>query len=60
MVAPGAGTTQTIQISFDEIFRGASSTDDTSDLIIPTPEVIAGERLRRNVPSLALFKFAGP
>jgi hypothetical protein len=48
---------RTIQMSFDEIFRAASSTEDVSDLppFFQTPEVVAGERLRRAVPTLAVF-----
>jgi len=59
-VTAGASTPRTIQVSFDEIFRAASSTEAVSDIPIPTPEVIAGERLRRHVPELAIFKFAEP
>jgi hypothetical protein len=59
-VQAGENPTRTVQVSFDEIFRGASSTEDVSDVPIPTPEVIAGERLRRAVPSLAIFEFAEP
>jgi hypothetical protein len=52
--------TRTIQVSFDEILRGASSAEDTTNVAIPTPEVIAGERLRRAVPTLPIFKFVEP
>lgn len=60
---PATGTlTRTIQVSFDEIFRGASSSEDVSTLPLPfqTPETIAGERLRRAVPTLDVFKLVEP
>jgi hypothetical protein len=58
---PTTGTvTRTIQISFDEIFRGASSAEDVSNVPFPTDEVIAGERLRRAVPTLEIFKLTEP
>jgi len=59
-IVPGESPVHTIRMSFDEIFKGASGTEDVSDLPIPSPEVIAGERLRRNVPTLAIFQFAEP
>jgi hypothetical protein len=61
LAVPATGSvTRTIQVSFDEIFRGASSSDDVSNVPIPTPEVIAGERLRRAVPTLTIFTLAAP
>lgn len=59
-VAATGTLTRTIQVSFDEIFRGATSTEDTSNVAFPTPEVIAGERLRRAVPILPIFKLVEP
>jgi hypothetical protein len=61
ITVPATGIlSRTIQVSFDEIFRGASSTEDASNVPFPTPEVIAGERLRRAVPTLSIFKLAEP
>lgn len=58
---PATGTlTKTVQVSFDEIFRGASSSEDVSNVPFQSPEVIAGERLRRAVPTLSIFKLAEP
>ncbi len=46
-----------VQMAFEPIFAGASSTEDVSgpSPFSQTPEVIAGERLRRGVPNLAVF-----
>jgi hypothetical protein len=61
LAVPATGTlARTVQVSFDEIFRAASSTEDVSNVIIPTPEVIAGERLRRAVPTLPIFSLVEP
>jgi hypothetical protein len=58
---PATGSlSRTIQMSFDAIFQGASSSEDASNVLIPTPEVIAGERLRRAVPALPIFTLAEP
>jgi hypothetical protein len=63
LIVPATGTvSRTVQVSFDEVFRGASSSEDVSTLPLPfqTPEAIAGERLRRAVPTLNIFKLAEP
>jgi hypothetical protein len=61
LVVPATGAlARTIQVSFDEIFRGASSTDAVTNVLFPSPEVIAGERLRRAVPTLPIFELAEP
>jgi hypothetical protein len=61
LAVPANGSvTGTIQVSFDEIFRGASSAEDVSNVAFPTPEVIAGDRLRRAVPTLPIFKLVAP
>jgi hypothetical protein len=63
LVVPATGTvSRTVQVSFDEIFRGASSSEDVSNLpsLFQTPEAIAGERLRRAVPTLNVFQLAEP
>lgn len=63
LTIPATGTvSRTIQVSFEEIFRGASSAEDVSNLPLPfqTSESIAGERLRRAVPTLGVFKLAEP
>jgi hypothetical protein len=52
--------TATVRMSFDEIFRGATSSVDVSDTALPGAEVIAGERLRRAVPDLAIFTLLSP
>lgn len=58
---PATGTvTRTVQVSFDEIFRGASSSEDTSNIPFTMPEIVAGERLRRAVPTLPIFTVAEP
>jgi hypothetical protein len=60
---PATGTvSRTVQVSFDEIFRGASSSEDVSNMpsLFQTPEAIAGERLRRAVPTLNVFQLAEP
>lgn len=58
LTVPASGNvTRNVQMSFDQIFTGASSTEDVSDLpqFFQTPEIVAGERLRRGVPTLAVF-----
>ncbi len=61
LTVPATGSvTRTIQVVFDEIFRGASSSEDVSTFPFQTPEAIAGERLRRAVPTLDIFKLAAP
>lgn len=60
---PASGSlSRSIQVSFDDILSGASSSGDVSDLPLPlqTPEVIAGEHLRRAVPRLPIFKLVEP
>jgi hypothetical protein len=59
-VAAQSNPARSIRMSFDEIFRGASSSDEVSDVALPTPEVIAGERLRRNLQNLAIFQLTEP
>ena len=58
LTVPASGNvTRNVQMSFDQIFFGASSTEDVSDLppFFQTPEIVAGERLRRGVPTLPVF-----
>jgi hypothetical protein len=58
LTVPASGNaTRSVEISFDQIFAGASSAEDVSDLppFFQTPEVIAGERLRRGAATLAVF-----
>lgn len=56
---PPSGTLmRSVEMSFDQIFMAASSTVDVSDagILFSSPEVMAGERLRRAVPTLSVFK----
>jgi hypothetical protein len=58
LTVPASGNvTRSIEMSFDQIFAGASSNEDVSELpaFFQTPEIIAGERLRRGVPTLSVF-----
>lgn len=58
LTVPASGNvTRSVQMSFDQIFAGASSAEDVSalPLFFQTPEVVAGERLRRGVPNLSIF-----
>jgi hypothetical protein len=58
LTVPASGNVmRTVAMSFDQIFAGASSTEDVSELppFSQAPEVIAGERLRRGVPTLSVF-----
>ncbi len=56
LTVPASGkVTRSVQMSFEPIFAGASSTEEVSGLPFQTPEVIAGERLRRGVPNLDVF-----
>lgn len=54
--AKGAATA-TLQVSLDEIFRGAHLDADVSE-VFPLPEVQAGERLRRNLSRVRVFVLA--
>jgi hypothetical protein len=58
LTVPASGNvTRSVEMSFDQIFAGASSSEDVSELpaFSQTPEVIAGERLRRGVSTLPIF-----
>ena len=58
LTVPASGTlARNVQMSFDQIFVGSSSSEDVSDLppFFQTPEVVAGERLRRGTPTLSVF-----
>ncbi len=49
-----------LSVVMDEIFKGASADIDVSDVsvgLLSTPEAIAGERLRRELPELRAFVF---
>jgi hypothetical protein len=56
---PESGTLEkSLSVSMDEIFSGASADIDVSDFavgIFSTPEAIAGERLRRDLPERHVF-----
>jgi hypothetical protein len=61
LTVPAAGTlTRTVQMSFEEVFRGATSNEEVTNVLHPQPEVIAGERLRRVVPTAAIFQLSEP
>jgi hypothetical protein len=63
LTVPASGNvTRRIEMSFDQVFAGASSSEDVSDLpaFFQTPEVIAGERLRRGASTLSVFALLGP
>lgn len=50
--------TANLYVAVDEMFKGATSNVDVSDVavgLLSTPEAIAGERLRRGLPELQLF-----
>jgi hypothetical protein len=57
---PASGTlTKTIRILMDELFKGAAMDVDLTGFTgQPSPEVLAGERLRRSVSGLEIFVFA--
>jgi hypothetical protein len=60
LTVPATGTlARTVQMSFEEIFRGATSSEEVTN-VLPAPEVIAGERLRRVVPTAAIFQLSEP
>lgn len=56
---PASGTLEKgLTVVMDEIFKGASADIDVSDVAVgflDTPETIAGERLRRELPELHTF-----
>ncbi len=56
---PASGTLDKgLSMAMDEIFKGATSSIDVSDvtfLLPPSPEAQAGERLRRALPELHVF-----
>jgi len=56
---PASGTLEKgIRVAVDEIFKGATAEIDVSDVAVgflSSPESIAGERLRRQLPELHVF-----
>ncbi|MEO6601705.1 MAG: MbnP family protein [Polyangiaceae bacterium] len=59
-LAEGGALEKPLSMVMDEVFRGATSDVDLSDLsplVPPSPEVLAGERLRRELPTLQAFVF---
>lgn len=54
---PAAGSVrQGLRVALDEIFEGALADVDLTDFVGPPgDEVVAGERLRRSVPTLTVF-----
>jgi hypothetical protein len=61
LVVPAAGTlARSVNVSFDQIFRDASGTEEVTNVPFPTPEVVAGERLRRKVPAAPIFALTEP
>jgi hypothetical protein len=54
---PAAGSVrQGLRVALDEIFEGALADVDLTDFVGPPgDEVVAGERLRRSVPTLSVF-----
>jgi len=56
---PASGTVEKrLSVAMDEIFKGASASIDVSDVaigLLATPESIAGERLRRDLPDRHVF-----
>jgi hypothetical protein len=47
-----------LSVAVDEMFKGATANIDVSDVavgLLSTPEAIAGERLRRDLPELHVF-----
>jgi hypothetical protein len=59
-VSASGGGSAVVRVSFDEIFRAASSTEAVEGLAFPSPEAIAGEHLRRAVPSAPIFTLEAP
>jgi hypothetical protein len=58
---PADGTlSRNVTVSFDEIFRNANSNEEVTNVLIPDPEVVAGERLRRKVPTSPIFELTDP
>lgn len=56
--ASGSSAGRRLRLAMDQVFKGAASAVDVSDLPFPfstLPEVIAGERLRRTGADLPLF-----
>jgi methanobactin biosynthesis MbnP-like protein len=59
LAVPGSGTLEVgLKLTMDEVFKGATSDIDVSDVSIgflSLPEAEAGERLRRELPKLHAF-----
>jgi len=57
---PRSGTAEReLTVAMDEVFKGANSDIDVSDFAVgfrSTPEAVAGERLRRELPELHVFE----
>jgi len=64
LLVPQSGTLgYGLRVVMDEIFKGATSDIDVSDTSIgfrSTPEAVAGERLRRDLPELHVFELEPP
>ena len=48
-----------VRVAVDQVFKGATADIDVSDIavgLLSTPEAIAGERLRRELPELPVFE----
>ena len=58
-VPAGAPVTRSLRVAMEQIFVGATMDVGAISVALPGDEVINGERLRQNAPSLPLFTF-GP
>jgi hypothetical protein len=59
-LAAGAPSSRSLSVQVDAIFEGATAAADPASLamVLPFPEVQAGERLRQHAPALPLFVLA--
>jgi hypothetical protein len=58
VVVPASGSlSRTLEVSLDEMFKGANMKSD-APVTIPLPEVEAGDRLRSNLPAVQAFRLA--
>jgi hypothetical protein len=56
VVVPASGSlSRTLEVSLDEVFKGANMKADVP-VTIPLPEVEAGDRLRSNLPAVQPFR----
>ena len=60
MLAPGADIQRTLQLSMDELFKGAGIPAPVAPAVAPPgPEAVLGENLRQSAPNLPIFEL-GP